>query len=157
MCKIYTTLRTAALSQVVAIILLILISTVMASILYVFITQHLSAQSTAIEHEATNVKLKIDGVRKAYEDTNWISYEIWMTNPGEVTIHLDYVYLIDPSSDTIVHRYYAGEWSIAPGDTQYLWLAIPKNKVKDGHTYVVKVTVKEGNEVYYRFTIYFDK
>ena len=79
MCKIYTTLGTAALSQVVAIILLILISTAIASILHVFITQHLSAQSTAIEYEAMNVKLKIDGVRKAYEDTNWISYEIWMT------------------------------------------------------------------------------
>jgi len=87
----------------------------------------------------------------AVRDSGGVAYRIWLKNCGSQTLHLDYVYLLDPSGN-VYYSFNAGGWSLSPQDTQYLWLWVPLNELRIGERTTVKVVTAEGIEAYYAFT-----
>ncbi|AGT34437.1 hypothetical protein N186_00195 [Thermofilum adornatum] len=141
-----------AVSPIVSALLLVIIS-VAASVLIYFWVTSFQGQVTqqAGTPKALGSCLKIEGIEVADRDTSGVAYRIWVKNCGSQTLHLDYVYLLDPSGN-VYHSYPAGEWSLSPQDTQFLWLWVPIDKLRIGERTTVKVVTAEGIEAYYVFT-----
>lgn len=142
-------------SPIVSVLLIIVITVAVSVFVYLWVTGY----QASIEEEAggrTNLGacLNFIGVEVAYEDSSSISYKIWLMNCGETRLHVDYVYLLDPSGK-VTYTYYAGDWAIEPGVQNYLWVWIPKSYLRDGEVSYVRVTTKEGLEVTTSFRVKF--
>jgi len=132
-----------------AILLLVIVADAAALVLYSWTTWLAGETERAAQSGAKPlaVCLRVIGAEKTWEGADGVSYAIWLMNCGDSTLHLDYVHVLAPDG-TIVHTYYAGDWPVAPGSTEYLWLWIPKSAVDSEESYVVKIVTKEGVEAY---------
>ncbi len=137
------------ISTIVAILILIVIIAVAAILVYGWTVGLMAIMGREAQSETKpfSVCLRIVAAQKVWEGVDGVSYEIWLMNCGDSTLHLDYVYVLAPDG-TVVHSYYAGDWPVSPGSTEYLWLWIPKSAVESGKRYLVKVVTREGAEAY---------
>ena len=104
-------------SPIVSALLLVVISVVASVLIYFWVTSF-QGQVTqqAGTPKALGACLKIEGLEVALRDTGGVAYKIWLKNCGSQTLHLDYVYLLDPSGN-VYHSYLPGGWPLPPGHT----------------------------------------
>jgi len=137
------------LSPVISILLLIIITIAAAIIVYYWLLGYQGNIQKSASAKQFQSKIKINEVQKVLDYPN-AAYEIWITNIGDVEVYLDDVYVLGPNGKITYWHYDPGNWSIEPGDTQFLWLWTG-NALTPSETYVLKVVTSDGVEYYYRF------
>lgn len=141
-------------SPVVSVILLAAIAAAAAVLAYFFV----SSYQAGLQRQAGSLAggigkcLKVEGVEVAGADAWGVSFRIWLRNCGETPLHLDYVFILDPSLSA-KYTYYAGDWVLRESETQYLWLWVPRDKLVNHGVNLIKITTKEGVEAYYSFRV----
>lgn len=153
-------------SLIIAILLLIIIATLAAIVTYIWITGYTQNMESQAEKEGKKIKLyvKIEGIQP-YIDNNvciapstpcsqgkYYCYYVWVNNIGDEKVYIKDLYVIDPTTKTTVwYSIYTSGGEIDPRTNQYLWLSIPCDKIVSGKQYLIKLTLKNGYEVYYLY------
>ncbi len=157
------------ISLVIASLLFIVIAVAAVLLVYSWITGYSSGLATQSYNEGSKIKLyvKIDGIQPLNRNDNgcipvssdckpgkYYCYLVWVNNIGDQKVYIKDLYVIDPTKDTVIwYSIYTSGGIIDPKVNQYLWLSVPCEKVERGKKYFIKLTLRNGYEVYYSYVL----
>jgi len=133
-----------AVSPIIALLLVLVITVAVALIFYLWITGYIS--STKRPYQGYGI-IKIEGIKYNGSDSQYLYYLLWIRYIGEYKINVTGVYFIDPATGTVVYKtQWTGIWTIEPYVPNFLWISIPKGAVERGKEYIVKVIAYGPNQ-----------
>ena len=142
-------LNKLGVSPVIAVLLLVVISVIAGTLLYVWLTGYMGTLQTGVGTEQLKEKIKIEGV--GYSGG---ALTVYVRNIGDTKVTLKAVYLYN-ASGTVVAADTDENVELDPGEVG----TIPQTSDNDlsytlssGKTYTVKVVTQRGTEATYTFT-----
>jgi len=146
-------LNKIGVSPVIAVLLLVVISVIAGTLLYVWLTGYMGTLQTGVGTEQLKEKIKIEGVKYESSDTTG-TVTVYVRNIGDTKVTLNAVYLYN-ASGTVVAADTDENVELDPGEVG----TIPQTNGNDlsctlssGKTYTVKVVTQRGTEATYTFT-----
>jgi len=139
-------LNKLGVSPVIAVLLLVVISVIAGTLLYVWLTGYMGTLQTGVGTEQLKEKIKIEGV--GYSGG---ALTVYVRNIGDTKVSLKAVYLYD-ASGTVVAADTDEDVALDPGDVGTIPETGLSYTLSSGKTYTVKVVTQRGTEATYTFT-----
>ena len=139
-------LNKIGVSPVIAVLLLVVISVIAGTLLYVWLTGYMGTLQTGVGTEQLKEKIKIEGV--GYSGG---ALTVYVRNIGDTKVSLKAVYLYD-ASGTVVAADTDEDVALDPGDVGTIPETGLSYTLSSGKTYTVKVVTQRGTEATYTFT-----
>jgi len=139
-------LNKLGVSPVIAVLLLVVISVIAGTLLYVWLSGYMGTLQTGVGTEQLKEKIKIEGV--GYSGG---ALTVYVRNIGDTKVSLKAVYLYD-ASGTVVAADTDEDVALDPGDVGTIPETGLSYTLSSGKTYTVKVVTQRGTEATYTFT-----
>jgi len=140
-------LNKLGVSPVIAVLLLVVISVIAGTLLYVWLTGYMGTLQTGVGTEQLKEKIKIEGV--GYDGVALLT--VYVRNIGDTEVTLKAVYVYD-ASGTVVAADTDEDVALDPGDVGTIPETGLSYTLSSGKTYTVKVVTQRGTEATYTFT-----